>query len=220
MIIGVLGPAGSGKDTVADFLAKKYGFTKIALADPLKRICKEVYSFTDEQLWGPSEFRNQPDLRYPTGRGHLSPRVALQTLGTEWGREMYNNTWIDYGIRVAEGVLLSGDRYSQKRGLYTPGFFERLFSRKPTGVVFSDIRFKNEVDAIRKRNFGFMVRVKRQGLAAVGVAGHASEEEQKMLKDTDFDYVIDNNSTLDDLYKSVVRMLAILPGGGRLRIIK
>lgn len=220
MIIGVLGPAGSGKDTVSDFLVSKYGFTKIALADPLKRICREVYGFTDEQLWGPSECRNQPDLRYPTGRGFLSPRVALQTLGTEWGRAMFENTWMEYGLRMAEGILLQGGRYSQKKGLYDPGFIERLFSKKPRGVVFSDIRFKNEVDAIRRRHSGFVVRIKRSGLAQVGVAGHASEEEQKSLKDTDFDYVIDNNGSLEQLYKSITKMFTILPVGGRLRLIK
>lgn len=220
MIIGVLGPAGSGKDTVSDFLVKKYGFTKVALADPLKRICRDVYGFSDEQLWGPSEFRNNPDLRYPTGRGHLSPRVALQTLGTEWGRAMYENTWMDYGIRVAEGIVLGEGRYSQKKGLYTPSFFEKLFTKKPKGVVFSDIRFKNEVDAIRRRHTGFVVRIKRAGLASVGVAGHASEEEQKSLKDADFDYVIDNNEGIEQLYRSITKMLTVLPGGGRLRLIK
>jgi len=73
MIIGLLGQAGSGKDTVADFLVRDHSFVKVALADPLKRICRDVFDFTDEQLWGPSEKRNAPDKRYPRPRGYSFP---------------------------------------------------------------------------------------------------------------------------------------------------
>jgi len=65
MILGILGPAGSGKDTAADHLVKAHRCVKVALADPLKRFCQEAYAFTDEQLWGPSSARNRPDERYP-----------------------------------------------------------------------------------------------------------------------------------------------------------
>ncbi len=34
----VTGCAGSGKDTVANYLIKKYGYKKFAFADPLKKI--------------------------------------------------------------------------------------------------------------------------------------------------------------------------------------
>ena len=61
MIVGITGLAGSGKDTAADFLVKNHGFVKVALADVLKRACKEFFAFTDEQLWGPSEKRNAID---------------------------------------------------------------------------------------------------------------------------------------------------------------
>src|SRR5262249_21718742 len=126
-VIGICGRAGAGKDTAADVLVKEFGFVKVSLADPLKRICREVFAFTEEQLWGPSECRNEPDKRYrrrPSGydangrpidkcgclrenkrafmdaedyRDHLpcpavfsgdeflTPRHALQQLGTEWG---------------------------------------------------------------------------------------------------------------------------------------
>lgn len=216
MILGILGQAGSGKDTVADHLVKKYRFMKVALADPLKRICQEVYDFSDEQLWGPSEMRNGADLRYPTGRGYLSPRVALQTLGTEWGRSMYANTWIDYGLEVADDILVRGMSYTAKMGVSDDGLFQRLINRRKQGVVFSDIRFKNEVDQIRRRSNGFVIRVRRPGaIGVVGVSGHASEEEQKTLTDSDFDYTVNNVGTLPQLYEEVDKMLKKLPIGSR-----
>jgi len=62
-IVGIIGKAGSGKDTVADML-HELRYDKIAFADPLKRFCMDVFEFTEEQLWGPSEKRSEPDERY------------------------------------------------------------------------------------------------------------------------------------------------------------
>ena len=43
MLVGITGKAGSGKDTVGDYLVKSHGFKKIALADPIKRLVKDVF---------------------------------------------------------------------------------------------------------------------------------------------------------------------------------
>ena len=51
MILGISGLAGSGKDQFATYLGP-VGAVTVALADPLKRIARDVYAFTDEQLWG------------------------------------------------------------------------------------------------------------------------------------------------------------------------
>lgn len=205
-IIGILGQSGSGKDTVADYLVHRYGYVKVALADPLKRICKDVYNFTDEQLWGPSASRNKVDERY----GKLSPRVALQTLGTEWGRNCYDGTWIEYGMRVADKIL-DGNGYTQKRGLYMKGYFERL-TKKVSGVVIPDIRFKNEVQLIRNRLTGFVVRLYRPDADGhVGLANHASEVEQKAIPDEACDAIVYNRESLDKLYDRIDSMMLDLP---------
>ena len=62
-IIMLTGRAGSGKDTVAEMLTRFGGGVSIAQADPLKRIARDVFGFTEEQLWGPSGFRNAEDGR-------------------------------------------------------------------------------------------------------------------------------------------------------------
>ena len=58
-IIGLLGHAGCGKDTVADWFVKEKKFVKLAFADPIKRIAKGLFGYSTEELWGPSELRNQ-----------------------------------------------------------------------------------------------------------------------------------------------------------------
>lgn len=213
MLLGISGHAGAGKDTLADILVKEYGFVKIALADPLKRICQEVYQFSDAQLWGPSDKRNAPDLRYPTGRGHLSPRIALQTLGTDWARTAYVDTWADYAVRIADQILNKGHEYDPKVGTFKPPFYNRLFKIGAIGVVISDVRFKNEMNKIRAAK-GYVVRIKRPGASGeVGVPGHPSEEEQKSLSDLEFDHVIDNSGSINGLVRDIELMFNRLPLG-------
>jgi hypothetical protein len=58
-LITLVGTAGAGKDTVANYLKDNYGAAVISLADPIKRFSHLVFGFTVEQLWGPSELRNK-----------------------------------------------------------------------------------------------------------------------------------------------------------------
>lgn len=57
-VLGLLGPAGSGKDLVADWFQEN-NFVKVAFADPMKRFAKEAFNLSTKQLWGPSEERNR-----------------------------------------------------------------------------------------------------------------------------------------------------------------
>jgi hypothetical protein len=206
MLIGILGHAGSGKDTFADRLEATQGFQKIALADPLKRICREVYKFSVEQLWGPSEERNKPDKRYPNGRGgFLTPREALQRLGTEWGRECYEDTWVDYAINAYDRIM-NGDTYSQMNGFpQSIRKFRIPLFRKPTGGVIPDVRFKNEVRKIHAHG-GIVIRVRRAGVngdIGSGIKGHASEMEQKSIMDDEVDFVLDVPEGIEAYYVAI-----------------
>jgi hypothetical protein len=260
MLVGVAGLAGSGKDTVADILVSKYGFCRVSFADPLKRYAMEVYDFTEEQLWGPSENRNAPDKRYMRGwklpecgcvcskwhwynekqrafmvdeildlcdqhnltwwksrvlfphdddgaapePEYLTPRLALQLLGTEWGRKCYDNTWVDYAIRVARKITEEGLGYSPVTGLNRLGWLD---GQEPTGVVIPDLRFLNEFEGIKAAD-GIAIRVVRPGSGLKGVqAKHASETQAKLIPDHKFGAVFQNTKTLDDLAQMVDKFM-------------
>ena len=79
MLIGFMGIKGSGKDTCADLLIQNYGFMKKSFADPLKHACKELFLFTNEQVFGTQLQKETPDPRW----FGCSPRVALQYVGTD-----------------------------------------------------------------------------------------------------------------------------------------
>jgi len=65
MFIGILGEAGSGKDTAGRFLVQEHGFYSLAFADPIKIFCMWMFGWSWERLWGPSELRNEPDEALP-----------------------------------------------------------------------------------------------------------------------------------------------------------
>lgn len=206
-IIGITGLAGSGKDTAADVLVKRFRFTRISLADDIKRICMGVFSWGEDRLWGPSERRNEPDPNY----GGLTARHALQQLGTEWGRACYQDLWVDKTIGAARYLLDpegwwrgAGRGYSRTQGTYGLHSPEREDLREthyPQGVIVPDVRFANEVAAIHAVG-GKIWRITRPGAGLEGAAGaHASEIGIASLA---VDVTIQNRAGLEDLERDVV----------------
>lgn len=205
MIIGVTGFIGSGKDTVANYLATFHGYRRISFAGTLKDACAAVFGWDREMLEGTTkssrEWREQVDpwwaerLNMP----ELTPRWVLQQWGTEVCRNGFHN---DIWVASVENQL-----------------------RKTTdNIVITDCRFSNEINAIKNAG-GITVRVERGEKpkwydAAVaynrGPDGnsmwslsktkldkqkvHASEYSSVGLK---YDYYLDNNSTIDDLHNQV-----------------
>lgn len=226
MIIGICGLSGSGKDTVGAFLRKGYGFESIAFADPMKRFCAELFDWDEERLWGPSERRNEPDPRYvrsvervgsflgprsdqtpsparekvPT---ELTARHALQQLGTEWGRACYPGVWVDYALRLAKKLDGSQLGYSRLLGPH------RMARGPCPGVTITDVRFRNEVEAVKAAG-GKVWRIVRPRSGLQGAAAlHVSETEMAALPDAAFDRVIQNDGTLEDLEKKAADALVL-----------
>lgn len=182
-----MGSAGSGKDTLGNILVDKYKFVPIAFADPLKRICTDVYAFTDAQMWGASENRNAIDIRY--GK---APREALQKLGDEWGRGFYSNTWIDYALRLAKQIESGTSDYSPKLGIMNQKYIG------PRNILITDVRYINEFYAIKEAG-GKVIRCKRNVEKLGLVPAHKSETDILKIKDSEFDFIIENNGTIKDL---------------------
>lgn len=211
------GSMGAGKDEVASILVREHNFVRVGFADPMKRFCKEILDFSDEQLWGPSSKRNEPDKRYarsPQENVHLTPRYALQRLGDEWGRDCYPDIWVSYALRMAKAIEWREGFYDERRGFSRLADYEGTES-PPANVVISDVRYKNEFDGI-KRAGGLLVRVRRQ-VETLAVPGeqlelfptrHPSESGLLDVDDSEFDHVIVNNGTLSQLSLLVASMMA------------
>lgn len=89
IIIGLTGPATSGKGIVSARLVSHHGFVATRFAEPIKRMLAVGLGLTPEQLDGFSKHDPIREL------GGLTPRHLMQTLGTEWGRRMvHSDVWV------------------------------------------------------------------------------------------------------------------------------
>ena len=175
MIIGITGHARHGKDSTADVIVKYFGYKKHALADVMKEACRVIFGWTDEHLYG--DLKEVIDPRYG-----ISPRHALQTLGTEWGQY----------------ELSKYDSFKETTGRKL--WVNSLLNRVHGDTVIADVRFPHEAEAIRERG-GFIFRVNRDYEIDL------SHESERAIDEINPDFVIKNLGTLTDLEWQVCDMM-------------
>ncbi len=194
MLIGLCGYIGSGKNAVAEMLVKNHGYEQDSFAKSLKDAVSAVFGWPRELLEGNTpdsrEWREAPDtwwteqLEMP-----VSPRLALQVIGTEVFRGKYhNNIWVASLLR-------------------------RVGDRK---VVVSDVRFPNEIKLIQEYG-GKVIWVKRDmpEWANTGMEASIGDENAVMTMQklgihssewawtgSQFDYTINNDKGLQELEES------------------
>ena len=199
MIIGVCGFIGSGKDTIADYLTNFHGFRRESFANSLKDAVAQAFGWDRTMLEGRTksarEWREQVDpwwaerLNMP----NLTPRWVLQYWGTEVCRKAFHD---DIWIASLENKLRNSK----------------------DDIVISDCRFPNEIKSI-KAGGGKVIRVVRGPEPEWYEVAKYANEGKEMFKEklssygihasetawvgTQFDYVLDNNETIDDLYTQV-----------------
>lgn len=106
-----------------------------------------------------------------------SPRIIMQTLGTQWGRELLGEDfWVDRWQDAALAAL--------RRGV--------------PGIVADDVRFANEAGRIRELG-GRVILIRRAGQEGDGAAAHVSE-----AIDIVADAVVDNDGTADFLRRLAI----------------
>ena len=187
ILIALTGAARSGKDSCADRLVERHGFTKISFAAPLKRILR-----AQDPILGPHPFKRGELVRlsealtneseHAVKRNFPEYRRLMENLGTEGIREE------DEDFFVKKALSQIRDESADER------------------YVFSDARLPNEVDGVRNFAYGpegeiaEAWHIVRPSL--VGPVGelHASAALHGNLGE---DREVLNDSTLDDLYSIV-----------------
>jgi len=140
----------------------------------------------------------------------LSPRSALQPLGTEWGRHISMDMWNLDAIFTCKTLLKGGWNYTRTRGLF-----------KDEGAAFdysiiTDIRFRNEILNVRSEG-GVVLRLTRQDLMKAGFYGHKSETEIDSIPPHFYSRTLSNDLTVGDLLAKVAGVMRDSYGDNRLR---
>ncbi len=134
VIIAFNGPAGSGKDTAADFLVKNYRFRKVGFADPIKEMLNTLPGFNPRK-WLDRVWKEKTSEYYG-----VSPRQMARSLGTEWAR-VHNGE--DFWIKVLAAKLQAMHGCNR--------------------IVINDLRFVNEANWVRSTG-GTILRVDREAV--------------------------------------------------------
>lgn len=78
----------------------------------------------------------------------ITVRLVLQLLGTEWGRSVDDLVWIRALMRTSRVVIDTNVPYTPEKGLDYQAD-PTIGPPKPLGVVVTDARFPNEVEAVQ-----------------------------------------------------------------------
>lgn len=166
IVIALTGQAGSGKDTAAAHLVKRYGFVQASFADPIRSMALLIMEEAGiDHAWLTE--RHLKEQRMP-GLG-VSARALLQTLGTEVGRHLQPDLWVRH-MALRLGLPGAGLPQAQRCPVHDR-------------IVVSDARFANEVHWVHLVG-GWVMRLHREQAGAV--RPHASEAEILTL-DADVD---------------------------------
>lgn len=176
MIVGFTGRRRSGKDTAATAL-RDLDYTRLSFAGPLKEMLITLLSVQGLSRTAAYNLVEGADKETPT---HLlngrSPRYAMQTLGTEWGRDLIDvNLWVRAALRSAA----DDDK-----------------------VMFTDVRFPNEVKAIHDAG-GIVIKIVRP----TPLASDDTHPSEILIDSLDVDAVVINEGSIEQLHARVLARL-------------
>ena len=140
MIIGVCGNKFSGKDTIANYLVDNYKYKRYAFADPLKDICRILFEFNEEQLYG-----NKKEILDEFWE--KTPREIFQMIGTDLFRNyLSQNFWVNVlerKIKDKEMIVISDVRFEN----------EAEMIRRLDGIIIKVVRNNSIIDTHESESY-------------------------------------------------------------------
>jgi hypothetical protein len=212
MIIGITGFISSGKDTAANYFVAQHGFKRDSFAGALKDAVASVFGWDRELLEGLTPeariWREQVDPWWST-------RLKIPKLTPRWVLQYWGTNVCRFGFHDDIWIAALENRLRHRNG----------------HTVISDVRFPNEIQAIRNAG-GIIIWVKRGALPdwydCALTENTTHEDRQWLLEDAGqlmpqrypdvhqsewawvgsiFNYEVDNNGTVEKLYSELSNLL-------------
>lgn len=177
-LIILLGKKNVGKDTCGNYIAKKTGWKTYAIAKPVKEIAKIAFHLTEEQV----NDTVQKEIPLP----HLynrTPRMIMQAIYTELFTESLVNV------------------IPEMAPLFFVSHMEREFNGKPEKIIITDLRSPEYASYLQKKYHTIIIKITRPNEEDRIKDLHSSETNVMIFQS--WDYLIENNSTIEDLYKKL-----------------
>ena len=171
---------------------------------------KDYTSYPEYKI--PVKLREEKDTDY-VELIKLTPRKLLQLLGTGFGRDIHPNIRVnalfaDYKVRYIEEEATEGNK---QNGSYIKKY-------KPNWII-TDVEFPNDAQAIKDRG-GIVIRVNRDKFSyqsdlpeTASPIEHAERGKElyyhpseAALDDYEFDAVIDNDGSIEELVEKVKQL--------------
>lgn len=183
-IIGLHAKAQQGKGTVSKAIKARWpGATEINFADPLKRAAAHLYGI-ERKFFYDDTLKLEPLPEYVTGEPGVNPVMLLQRVGER--------------LRAMD------------KEVFVRSTVNRIMRTFGTIIVVQDVRYPNEVHALRKLG-GKIVKIVRQGVVTTGRDNnHESEVGLDHWDDSQFDLILNNYGTIDSLSRRAVEHVSRL----------
>ena len=196
-IISISGKIGSGKDTVASIimeLADDKTWEVKKWAGKLKEVASLLTGIPKEKFEDQEFKKTNLGPEWNINSNPMTVRDLLQLLGTEAMRNgLHTDTWVNALMseyKTSNGVATQED--GEEKGVVADKFW-----------IITDTRFANELAAITREN-GIAIKVVRDSGNQIGTT-HSSETALDHVEN--WDYVIENHGSIDELQKKIFNML-------------
>jgi len=142
-------------------------------------------------------------------KGNMSPRVALQLLGTEYGRSFKQHIWSGLVLNEVVPKLENKENDYQRHF----GLTKLSPSRPPIkGVVITDCRYLSEMEHVQEAG-GYVIKIVRNSKKGKanealvhGVTNHNSEVELQSIPNEAFDVVLEMDDGAENVYPRLQKM--------------